>query len=67
MAVGTVVPLERLQQAQQPRMGRYELAVTAFEQLAPLGRHRIWVLEVVLEQQARVAGVQPVDVVAAHL
>ena len=67
MAVGAVVPLERLQQAQQSRMRRDELAVAAFEQLAPLGRHRIRVLEVVLEQQARVAGVQPVDVVPAHL
>ena len=41
MAVGAVVPLERLQQAQQSRMRRDELAVAALEQLAPLGRHRI--------------------------
>ena len=67
MAVGAVVPLERLQQPQQSRMRRDELAVAALEQLAPLGRHRIGVLEVVLEQQSSVAGVQPVDVVAAHL
>jgi hypothetical protein len=66
MAVGAVVPLERLQQAQESRMRRDELAVAALEQLAPLGRHCIRILEVVLEQEARVAGVQPVDVVPAH-
>ena len=43
-----------------------ELAVAALEELAPLGRDRIGVLEVVLEQEPGVAGVQPVDVLRAH-
>ena len=32
------------------------------EQLAPLGRHGVRVLEVLVEQEARVARVQAVDV-----
>ena len=44
-----------------------EGAVAALEELAPLGRDPVRVLEVVLEQQPRVAGVQPVDVVPGHV
>ena len=61
-----VAALERLEQAQQARVGRDELAVAALEQLAPLGRDRVGILEVVLEQVAGVAGVQAVDVVRTH-
>ena len=66
LAVGAVVALELLEQPQQPRMRRDEVAVAALEQLAPLGRNRVRVLEIVLEQQPRVSGVRPVDVVPAH-
>ena len=43
-------------------MGCDDVAVAAFEELAPLGWDRIWVLEVLLEQVTREAGVQAVDV-----
>ena len=65
-AVGAVVALELLEQPQQTRMGGDEVAVAALEELAPLGRHRVRILEVVLEQQPRVSRVRPVDVVRAH-
>ena len=61
-----VAALERLQQPQQARVRRDELAVAALEELAPLGGDRVGVLEVVLEQEPGVAGVQAVDVVRTH-
>ena len=66
LAVRSVLALERLEQAEQARMRGDERAVAALEQLAPLGRHRVRVLEVVLEQEPGVPGVEPVDVVLAH-
>src|SRR5262249_50652066 len=51
-----------LEQPREPGMRRDQVAATALEELAPLTRDRIWVLEVVLEQVAREACVQPVDV-----
>jgi hypothetical protein len=66
MAVPPVRALERLQQAEQAGMRLDELAVAALEERAPLGRDRVGILEVVLEQQPGVAGVEPVDVVHAH-
>ena len=61
-----VAALERLQQPQQTGVRRDELAVAALEELTPLGRDRVGILEVVLEQQTGVAGVQAVDVVRTH-
>ena len=51
-----------LEQAREPRMGRDDVAATAFEELAPLRRDRVRVLEVVLEKVAREPRVQPIDV-----
>ena len=47
-------------------MGRDELGGPALEERAPLGRDRFGILEVLVEQGARVAGIQAVDVVRAH-
>ena len=52
----------RLEQACETGMGRDDVAVAALEQLAPLARDRVRVLEVLLEQVAREARVQAVDV-----
>ena len=52
----------RLQQAGETGMRRDDVAVAALEELAPLARDRVRVLEVLLEQVAREAGVQAVDV-----
>ena len=49
-----------------PGWRRDERGIAALEERAPLRRHRFGVLEVLVEQGARVAGVQPVDVVRAH-
>ncbi len=57
---------EDVEQALQAGMGRDEIARAAFEELAPLGGHRGGILEVVLEQQPRITGVQRVDVMRAH-
>jgi nickel-dependent lactate racemase len=62
----TVAALEGLQEPQQARVRGDELAVAALEELTPLGGDRIGILEVVLEQETGVAGVQAVDVVRAH-
>ena len=66
MAVRTVVPCERLEQPEQAGMRCDEVAVAALEQLPPLGGNGVRILQVVLEQQPGVAGVQSVDVVRAH-
>ena len=55
-----------LEQPRDPGMGRDELGIAALEERAPLGRHRLGVLEVLVEQGARVAGIQAVDVLRAH-
>ena len=47
-------------------MRRDQLGVAALEERAPLRRDRLGVLEVLVEQRTRVAGVQTVDVVHAH-
>ena len=49
-----------------PGVRRDELGITALEERAPLGRHRLGVLEVLVEQGTRVAGIQAVDVMRAH-
>ena len=59
-------PAGLLEQAGDPGMGRDEVGIAALEERAPLRRHRLGVLEVLVEQGARVAGVQAVDVVRAH-
>ena len=61
-----VASVERLEQAEQARVGGDQLAVAALEQLAPLGRDGIGILQIVLEQKPGIARVQPVDVVCAH-
>jgi hypothetical protein len=67
MAVRPVAGLRQLlEQPGDPGMGRDELGIPALEERAPLRRDRFGILEVVVEQGARVAGVQPVDVVRAH-
>ena len=43
-------------------MGRDGLAVAALEEQAPFARDRLWIVEVLLEEIARVARVQAVDV-----
>jgi hypothetical protein len=53
---------ERLEQPREAGQGRDELAVTALEQLAPFRRNRLGVLEVLLEQDPCVSGVDGVDV-----
>jgi hypothetical protein len=62
----TVAVGERLEQAEEARVGSDDLAVAALEEAAPLRRDRLGVLEVVLEQRPREPGVQPVDVFPAH-
>ena len=57
---------EQLEQTGDARMGRDELGLAALEEGAPLGRNRVGILEVLVEQRARVAGVQAVNVVRAH-
>ena len=49
-------------QPHQTGMSRDDLAVAALEETAPFARDRFWVLEVLLEQVAREARVQAVDV-----
>ena len=51
-----------LEQSCEARVGRHDVAVAALEELSPLARDRVWVFEVFLEQIAREAGVQAVDV-----
>ena len=58
---------QRLEQPGDAGMGRHQLGATALEERAPLRRHRLGILEVLVEQGARVAGVEAVDVVRAHL
>jgi hypothetical protein len=62
----TGAALERLEQPQQARVRGDELAVAALEELTPLSGDRVGILEVVLEQETGVAGVQTVDVVRTH-
>ena len=64
MAVALLV--QQLEQAREPGVGRDELARAALEERAPLGWHRFGVLQVLLEQRPRVAGVEAIDVVHAH-
>ena len=52
----------RLQQAGETGMGCDDVTVATLEQLAPLARDRVRVLEVLLEQVTREACVQAVDV-----
>ena len=62
-----VAAIERRQQPEQTGMRSDELAVAALEERAPLGRDSVRILEVLIEQQPGVAGVQAVDVVCAHI
>ena len=57
---------QRLEQAQETGVRGDELAVAALEQPPPLRRDGFRVLEVLVEERARVAGVEPVDVEGAH-
>src|SRR5688500_17214424 len=51
-----------LQQAREARVSGDDVALAALEQPAPFGRNRFGILEVILEEVAREAGVQAVDV-----
>ena len=64
-ATGAPFPLsaEALEQPRETRQRGDERAFSALEELAPFGGHRFGVLEVLLEQRARVARVQRVDIV----
>src|SRR5215210_6809094 len=59
---GRVPVTGALEQPRQTWMRRHDFALSAFEQLPPFGGDSVRVLEVVLEQVAREACVQPVDV-----
>ena len=50
------------EQAGETGMGRNDLAVAALEEQAPFVRDRLWIFEVLLEEIASKARVQPVDV-----
>ena len=65
LAVSTVAAGE-LEQPLQSWMAGDQLRRAALEQSTPLLRHRIRVLEVVLQQEPGVPGVESVDVVRAH-
>ena len=53
---------EQLEQARESGMGRDDLAGAALEDAAPLRGNGVGILEVLLEQILRIAGVQTVDV-----
>jgi len=61
-----VLLLEQVDEACEAGVGRHELARAAFEERAPLARDRLGIFEVLLEESARVARVQSVDVVHGH-
>ncbi len=65
LAVAAVVrqPLEQPGQAGQRRQ---EVAVAALEERAPLRRDGLGILEILVEEQTRVAGVHAVDVMHGY-
>ena len=63
----SVAVAERLEQALQARMTGEQLGgAAALEQLAPLGRDGVRVLQVLVQQEAGIAGVQAIDVAVCH-
>src|SRR5262249_54148798 len=60
--MAVLLRLQRLQQPQEAGVRRHDLACAALEEVAPLRGDRVGVLEVILEQVARVTGVEAVDV-----
>ena len=60
---GAAVPRQLLQQSREARKGRDDLGVAALEQGAPLRRDGLGILEVLVEQDARVTGIHAVDIV----
>ena len=68
MAVPAVaaVPRRVLEQAGEAGQRGDDVGVAALEQRAPLGEHGLGVLEVLVEQQTRIARVHAVDVVHSH-
>jgi uncharacterized 2Fe-2S/4Fe-4S cluster protein (DUF4445 family) len=56
-----------LQQARKPGLHRKQSLGLALEQVAPLLRHGAGVVEVLLEEQRCIAGVQPVDIGTSHV
>ena len=56
-----------LEQARETRLATEERLGLAFEQVAPFLGHGAGVVEVLLEEQRCVAGVQPVDVGTSHV
>src|SRR5581483_4534241 len=55
------VPAHALEQTREARQLLDELRVAALEERTPLARYRLGVLEVLLEDRRRVAGVQAID------
>jgi hypothetical protein len=55
-----------LEQPGEAGKARHEVAVATLEESAPLRRDCLWILEVFVEEQTRVTGVQAVDVVHGH-
>ena len=60
------VSLQALEEAGEPRLGREQLFRRALKERAPLGRDGAGVVEVLLEQQRRIARVQSIDLGPAH-
>jgi len=55
-----------LEQAREARQRFDQVAVAALEERPPLGRDRLGILEVLLEQDSCVAGVDCIDVTHRH-
>ena len=55
-----------LQQPREPGQGLEQVAVAALEERAPLGWDRLGILEVLLEQNPCVTGIDGVDVRHRH-
>ncbi len=66
MAVAAAVPLEAVEQAGEARLGSEQLFGGALEERPPLGRDSAGVIEILLEQQRRIARVQSIDLGPRH-
>ena len=65
-AVAAAVLPEALEQPGEPRLGREQLFRCALEEGAPFGRDGTRVVEVLLEQERRIARVQSIDLGPTH-
>ena len=64
---GSTVLLQVLDQPGEAGQRVHDRRVAALEQRPPLLRHRLGILEVLLEERLGIAHVQPVDITHAHL